>query len=504
MAILEGIKMVQEKIAQNRLTYFKPKSIKEKYVETTTFFSFAWSRFIAGLIFIGFGIADFILLGYLIGHQNEESIGIYVGQGNAVFLGGVSFFYTVGLVPLLIGLWLIIFAVFSAYKGKLSRSDQSYYFHEQRPFTPQFTELRQSGIKRLRYRNNHLGPKKVWYFLLIPMTIRVLQFGFPLFGEHRAADEILPMMMVLTAFGNFIALFLLVFFPQKFLEFSTSEKIYNSWIAPLSFGNKFNDSLLKTLEFSKKSAESPEEISSLLNGSISEDFHQSLNVDIKSRKNYFRLILGGLLLVISIISLSFEIIFSTNFSMIGATYGILLIVQAYNNDFAEKISIKLDSKTKVLNYSKIFKKKLYMEKISDVDKVGIIEHFRKFDLLDIISTSFLLYLSAFESILGWKYNDFSSPLIMVDVFFTVLFCSCLLLLLMYYWLIPVSTLSIKVGDENIYLEIPVNSSFKQIFNNTVKKLKKCTQEPRNKKKFFLRAGIFFGIYIIAWIIVLLI
>jgi hypothetical protein len=190
--------------------------------------------------------------------------------------------------------------------------------------------------------------------------------------------------------------------------------------------------------------------------------------------------------------------------MIGATYGILLIVQAYNNDFAEKISIKLDPKTKVLNFSKIFKKKIYVEKISDVDKVGIIEHFRKFDLLDIISTSILIYLSAFESILGWKYHDFSSPLIMVDVFFTVLFCSCLLVLLMYYWAIPVSTLNIKVGDENLYLEIPTNSSIKQIFNSTVKKLKKGTKEPQNKKKFYLRAGYFFVIYAIALIIVLLI
>ncbi len=482
--------MVEERIYQNRLTFIRPKSIKEKPVESTKYFSFAWSRFLAGLIFIGFGIADFILLGYLIGHQNEESIGIYVGQGNAVFLGGVSFFYTVGLVPLLIGLWLIIFAVFSAYKGDLSRSESSYYFHEKRLISPQFTELRQSGINRLKYRNNHLGPKKVWYFLLIPMSIRVLQFGFPLFGEHRAADEILPTMMVLTALGNFLALFLLVFFPQKFLEFSTSEKIYKSWIAPFSFGNKFNESLLKTLDFSNESGETPEEIYTLINE--------------KYQKNYFRLILGGFLLVISIISLSFEILFSTNFSMIGATYGILLIVQAYNDDFADKMSIKLDPKTKILNYSKIFKKKIYIEKISDVDEVGIIQHFRKFDILDIISTSILLYLSAFESILGWKYNDITNPLIVVDVFFTVLFCSCLLVLLMYYWAIPVSTLSIKLGDEKLFLEIPVNSSFKQIFNNTVKKLKKCTQEPQNKKIFFLRAGIFVVIYVIAMIFALLI
>ena len=445
--------MSQEKIYQNRLTFIRPKSIKETPVDSTKYFSFAWSRFISGLIFIGFGIADFILLGHLIGHQNEESIGIYVGQGNAVFLGGVSFFYTVGLVPLIIGIGLVIFAIFSAYKGDLSRSESSFYFHEKRPISPQFTELNQSGINRLRYRNNYLGPKKVWFFLLIPMSIRVLQFGFPLFGEHRAVDEILPTLMVLTGLGNFIALFLLVFFPQKFLEFSTTEKIYKTWIAPFSFGNSPNDSLLKTLNIFKESAESPEEISSLSTGKISESFHQSLNVDVKSQKNYFRLILGGFLLVISIISLSFGILFSTNFSMIGATYGILLIVQAYNNDFAEKISIKLDPKTKILNYSKIFKKKLYVEKISDVDKVGIIEHFRKFDVLDIICTSILLYLSAFESILGWKYHDFSSPLILVDIFFTVLFCSCLLLLLMYYWAIPVSTLRINVGNENFYLEI---------------------------------------------------
>ena len=57
-------------------------------------------------------VLDFFFLGHMIGHPEHPTVGEagdYVGQGIAVFLGGVSFFYTVGLIPLIIGfIWEVV------------------------------------------------------------------------------------------------------------------------------------------------------------------------------------------------------------------------------------------------------------------------------------------------------------------------------------------------------------------------------------------------------------
>ena len=504
--------MEQRKTRENYITFKKPKEIQQKFDKPTIFYSFAWSRFVAGLILFGFGIADYFLLGHLIGHQNEESIGVYVGQGSAVFLGGVSFFYTVGLLPLLIGLWLILFAIFSSYKCEISKSvsESSFYYHEKRLIFPFFTEFKKIDINKLRIRNNHLGPKKLWYFLFIPMSITILNFGFPLFGEHRALDEILPIMMVLTAFGNFIALGLLVVFPQSFVEFSSSDNIYDSWVAPLLSKEKFANSILELLDFSEKESDivnktDIERYNTLLlekNGEIS---IESSNIELKSQKNYLRLVLGIVLILTSVISLSFEILFSKSFSGIAATYGILIVVQGYNLDFADNISLQFDSKTKRLKFKKQFGKKIHAEILKQVEDVRVIESFRKFEIIDVILTVILVYLSTFESILGWKYIDFSNPLIIIDNILKTLFCLLIFLILIYYWAIPNPNLCISGKEmKSCYLEIPGSHSFKHMFKKVIKKIKKTTYSPQNKKLFFLRIGILFGIHVISLIIALLI
>ncbi|QEE17957.1 hypothetical protein DSAG12_03795 [Promethearchaeum syntrophicum] len=504
--------MEQRKTRENYITLKKPKEIQNKFEKPTVFYSFAWSRFVAGLILLGFGLADYFLLGHLIGHQNEENIGVYVGQGSAVFLGGISFFYTVGLVPLLIGLWLILFAILSIYKCEISKSvsESSFYYHEKRLIFPFYTEFKKIDITKSRIRNNHLGSKKLWYFLLIPMSITILNFGFALFGEHRAVDEILPTMMILTAFGNFIALGLLVVFPQSFVEFSSSDKIYGSWIAPLLSKEKFTNSIIDLLDFPQKESDvvnkpDIDRYNALLLEKNGEIPIESSNIALKSQKNYLRLVLGITLILTAVISLSFEILFSKSFSGLAATYGILIVVQGYNLDFANSISLNFDSKTKRLKFKKQFGKKIHAEILDQVEDVRVIESFRKFEIIDVILTVVLVYLSTFEAILGWKYVDFSNPLIVFDNILKILFCMLIFLIFIYYWAIPNPHLCISGKEvKSSYLEIPGSHSLKHMLKKIIKKIKKTTRSPPNKKNFILRTCILLGIHVIALIIALLI
>ncbi|MHA1765381.1 MAG: hypothetical protein ACTSWX_01195 [Promethearchaeota archaeon] len=503
---------LKSKTLENRITFKNPKKNQVNFEKSIVFYSFAWSRLLAGLMLFGFGITDYFLLGHLIGHPGEEAIGEYIGQGSAVFLGGVSFFYTVGLIPLLVGSWLILYSIFSSFKGEISKSKSgsTFYFHEKRLILPQFTEFKRTAINRMRIRDNHLGPKKLWYYLFIPMSITIFNFGFALFGEHRAADEILPTMMVLTAFGNLIALGILVIFPQSFVEFSSSDKIYDTWVVPLMSKEIFLKSLLEIFDFNNTQSDisnnsENEDVSGLLLENNGEITVEASNIEIKSQKNYLRLIFGFTLILAAVISLSFEILFSKSFSGIAATYGILLVVQAFNFDFSDNISLNFDSHTKKLRFKKYFGKRIQVELLNQIDDVKLSDSFRKFDIFDIVSMLVLIYLSSFESVWGWKFVDFSNWLIFIDSVLKTLFCILILLIFMYYWAIPNPSFRVSGSKiENYYLEIPGNHSFKQIFKKAIKKIKKTATDPQNKKMFYLRACAIFSIHLISGLVALLI
>ena len=303
---------------------------------------------------------------------------------------------------------------------------------------------------------------------------------------------------------------LLVIFPQSFIEFSSSDKIYDSWVAPLLSKEKFSNSILELLNFPEKESEivnktDVERYNALLlekNGEIS---IESSNIELRSQKNYLRLVLGIVLIVTSIISLSFEFLFSKTFSGIAATYGILIVVQSYNLDFADYISLNFDSKTKRLKFKKQFGKKIHAEILDQVEEVRVIESFRKFEIFGVILTLILIYLSTFESILGWKYIDFSNPLIIIDNILKSLFCILIFLIMIYYWAIPNPHLCISgIDTKSCYIEIPGSHSLKHMIKKVIKKFKKTTQSPKNKKMFFIRTGIMLGIHVIALIIALLI
>ena len=158
---------------ENRITYIK-RPISEKSVKIL---SIPWSYFLTGLAFLLIGILDFVFLGHHIGHPGEDGIGTHIGQGSAVFLGGISFAWTVGLAPLIVGAIMVIYCIYASKQVIISPSDTSFTIQERRLLFPFITEIDRSSISKIKYTNTGLKIRHLWMMLFIPMGIRVLQFG---------------------------------------------------------------------------------------------------------------------------------------------------------------------------------------------------------------------------------------------------------------------------------------------------------------------------------------
>ncbi|TFH30123.1 MAG: hypothetical protein E4G98_02655, partial [Promethearchaeota archaeon] len=279
-------------------------SYKGRLFETPSikFVSVSWSYFISGLMLFIVGLVDYFLLGHLIGHPGEEAIGEYVGQGIAVFLGGISFFYTVGLLPLLIGFIFIVYSVFSSKIVTLAKTDSVIKIQEQRLLFPSYTELVYGDVQKIEHSNLGLKIKNAWILLFIPMAVRILQFGIPLFGEHRAADEILPTMMVITALMDIGIVFLVLLFPNHKLNFHQMDNLYSLTIAPINPSRSYPLKIQQLLGLECKSKENSNELSIPKNGDFSV-FNSGCSY-VKDVKNFFRFELGLGLIVLSLIGLT--------------------------------------------------------------------------------------------------------------------------------------------------------------------------------------------------------
>lgn len=227
---------------ENRITYLK-RMVSD---ESTTIISIPWSYLITGLAFFIIGILDFKFLGYHIGHPGEDGIGTHIGQGSAVFLGGISFAWTTGLAPLIVGAIMIIYCIYASKQVTFSLTAESYIIQEQRLLFPFITELKKSSIREIKHTNTGLKLRHVWILLFIPIGIRVLQFGIPLFGEHLSHDDILPTMMLLTGIINILGVFLTVLIPTHTLTFRSDTKKYSINYLPVSIkgNNLFRNCLI--------------------------------------------------------------------------------------------------------------------------------------------------------------------------------------------------------------------------------------------------------------------
>ncbi len=233
------------KLRENSITRKSVDEYREPVKQQVTFFSSSHSRLAAALLFLAIAVVDMVYLTLHIGTPAADNIGgTYNGTGTAVVLGGVSFFYPVGLPLLITGVSLAIYLIFSRFFGRFARSENFLFFHEFRFGVPWLTEVPRSHVEAVRYQNTHLGPKVLWSCFLIPYSIMVLQYGLPLFNQPRAETNILPTMMTLSAVGGIFALIFLLFWPQDYLEIASKDRLYEMWVAPTTNAFEVRDKIV--------------------------------------------------------------------------------------------------------------------------------------------------------------------------------------------------------------------------------------------------------------------
>ncbi|MHA1518555.1 MAG: hypothetical protein ACTSRK_00095 [Promethearchaeota archaeon] len=414
------------------------------------FVSVSWSYFVGGWMLFIVGLLDYFLLGHLIGHPGENGIGEYIGQGVAVFLGGISFFYTVGLIPLIIGLIFIIYSICSVKIVVLANINDKIMIQEKRLLFPTKTELDYGSLCKIEYHNMGFRIKNSWILLFIPMAFRILQFGIPLFGEHRAADEILPTMMVITALVDLLVVFLVLIFPNQRLNFHLKEKIYSMTLSPISNNRSTTSKIQQLIGLDNKSKEDG---SPLLfpKGGYDPKFNSG-NHSIKDSKNFFRLEFGLGLIFLSLVGLSLEIIWGTDLCMVGITYGIWLVINALKRDFSDATSMERmknstsSSEIPDVLYSTQNRKFFSKIKILNIQKQPRItdsSQMRKIDVIDIIGLGLLLYFSTLELTWSWMFLNIFNGLILLDLIISTLAWLILVIFIAIYIGIPVELLNVN-------------------------------------------------------------
>lgn len=335
-------------------------------------------------MFFTVGLLDFFFLGHLIGHINEEIIGEYLGQGIAVYLGGVSFFYTIGLLPLITGFIIILYCLYATKQVILSRTTDNYVFQERRLLFPMITHINRSSVRKIHYTNKGLRLRHLWVLIFIPMGIRILQFGIPLFGEHLAHDEILPTMMVLSGSIDILGALIMLMIPTRSLTIQTNQKLHAINFLPISQVR------------------------------VIPELYQLETGVIKSQVDPIQLFGGLGLVIISLVGLFMEAIWGTDLSMVGITYGLYLLMKI------------LQSNGKNVYFS--------MQCPEETSKDNI--HLRELSFIDIVGIGLLVYLSTLEFIWAWIYFVDFNGLILIDLLITTVFWFGMMFWIFIYLFIP--------------------------------------------------------------------
>ncbi len=447
------------RLRENSITRKRVEEYREPVNRQVTFFSSSHSRLAAALLFLAIALVDILYLTLHIGTPEDvEMGGAYNGTGTAVVLGGVSFFYPVGLPLLITGISLAIHLVFSRFFGRFAKSENFLYFHEFRFGVPWLTEVPRAHVEAVRYQNTHLGPKVLWACFLVPYTIMVFQYGLPLFNQPRAETDILPIMMTLSAVGAIFALIFLLFWPQDYFEIASKDMLYEMWLAPTTNAFEVRDQIVelfginlplrlkrKRREESRASLSYERSPTSLLLSGIN-----------PTQREFTQVLLGAILLIVGILGAFASIFFGMLFWAGAATYGTFLIARGILSDFSNRDAtrVTVSSENGAFQYVRRFFRKFQYVSFPATTGVTVENRPRKLEVVDILAIAWITALGAYQTTLGWMITDFSIPLILWESISTTLVYGVLVLLLVAYFIIPAAHIVVK--SASITYAIPVS------------------------------------------------
>ncbi|MHA1343032.1 MAG: hypothetical protein ACTSQG_03545 [Promethearchaeota archaeon] len=402
----------------------KMRDLREPVENYVKFNSFALSRLLAAGYFIVAGFWSLTVFGLGIGHHETR-------YGNAIVLGGPSFFYVTGLPALIIGFSLLLYVVLSTFRGTFSESKNFYFFYELRPMCPWLTEIPKQDIKGIRYQNNHIGPKLAWIILVLPFIVLQLMTAIPLFfnNERAAPEYVFSTTLTIISIIEIAALIILVAFPQNYYEIATDDMLYEMWFAPIKLRNQteITNKLANFFNCGIKEGEIRNE------GNI--DKNQSLFSELSNTHfQLFDLIFGLFLIISSIIMLTQMVLFGPWFWWIALMYGFMLLVKALCYDFSKRGEDKFffDEENRIFKFQRKFGYKFHYITAYDVDSISVKKWYRKLDFFDIFGLGCMIIMLVLQQIEGWSIvNSYTiidnviSTIYMIIVFIFIILYLCL-------------------------------------------------------------------------------
>ncbi len=353
--------------------------------------SMHWSRLIAGTIFIVTGLLDLHALGYMFG----GALGEYIGTGVALVLGGVSFFWLIGMPIMITGGILVLYFMVSTIKYTFTIDlERSTFVARERWFLFSWTH-HVSPVTRVLYQHHRVGPKAGWIAVFACIIVLIVQYGGGMFDLPRSVSNVLPTMMVFTAICDGFAVFILVYLTPASIRVFTVDRVHDFWVSCPPRSNRLK-------HYFEGMLHDPQDIPG----------HRNTNASL-------RMVVGMLLCAISLLGLFGRILFGEWFSMAGLMYGLILVVEGIFIGPDHK-SWKVKQDAELNNFTASGRMNRWT---SHVDiKQGTIDHLDGRVPLPAWHAMFIVYLlasMAIQVVVPLKAGALTSTLTLIDFFASI-------------------------------------------------------------------------------------
>ncbi|MHA1231656.1 MAG: hypothetical protein ACTSPQ_13500 [Candidatus Helarchaeota archaeon] len=458
-------------------------------VKSKLVLSFPFSRLIAALFLIVMGFTDLFIITGKIGHHETPF-------GNVLFLGGPSYFYTVGFFPLMLGLGILIYSLIDSYRIYFACTEDKLMIYEFRKNKFFMTKLDKSEIELLKFQNNFVGSKYLWIVILMPFIIifSLIEGSYLLFAP-RLQDPTQAILLIYSGIMECFALYFLVIRQQNYLKINTKDYYYDMWFAPFSIKRKeiknTNKEIEDILDFlydknkNKISKNSPE------NTFEQTEFMKKYGIN-STRRYYLNLgvalffVITGLLFLV----LYFELgVLGNLYTMFTIKFGVIVIVRAYSEDFTDKngFNVKYKSKEKNISIKQRFKHKFANIFTYNQTEVEVERKLKKLNVFDILFITLIMIYSTIETVQSWSISSDKNPITIIDSIITTIFVVIVYLIIFVYVCAPIDQLKLKTKNSKYYVPIGLMNRNLNIFQDIFAK--------QNKKALILR---------IIWILLVLI
>jgi hypothetical protein len=279
--------------------------------------SVPWSRFLAGGLLVAVGALTFNFFG--LGFTDRNKVGLWL------YLGGPSVFFPSGLLPLIIGVVLVLYAIAATKVVTVREHEGALDIRETRLLTQIHTPIPVNAIRTMHSTNVPTGPRLLWIVVFSFQIFLLIVDGLSFFGNPHAfgTGPLVGGMYVLSACIQLVSLILLLFGGQHSLTVITGERIYTinyhvlPWLkdAPLSRGTALVENVLGT--------------------TFPSAFHENKQ-ELRHPLDYKRLVYGLGLLLVPIVSRAFYIYAGELLWFPFLMFGGFVLVQWVKNDFATR------------------------------------------------------------------------------------------------------------------------------------------------------------------------